>query len=423
MTIASREFQVMVKPGGAICNLGCQYCYYLKKQDLYPRGELFRMTDDLLETYVVQHIEACPTEFIHFSWHGGEPTILGIDFFRKVVEIQRKHRPPYRKITNSIQTNGTFIGEDWCRFFAAEGFYVGLSLDGPRELHDAYRVTKGERPTHAQVMRAWRLLQKHHVNCDVLCVVHDQNVRHPGPIYRFFKEIGVRYLQFLPLVNRDEDRAGCVTPESVPAEAYGSFLSTIFKEWVRHDVGRIVIQLFDESVRPFLGAEHALCHYRETCGDVPVLEHNGDYFTCDHYVDRDHCLGNIHEIPLAEMIESQAQLEFGQAKRARLPRQCRECDVLAFCNGGCPKDRFIRTPDGEEGLNYLCAGLKHFFSEGRSYFEKLATLMRAGQPVEEIMPLLRADDPIASAQVGRNDPCPCGSGLKFKRCCIGKAGA
>lgn len=420
MATASREFQIFVKPAGAICNLDCRYCYYLKKQHLYPKIESFRMADDLLEEYIVQHIEACPKPLIHFSWHGGEPTILGLDYFRKIVALQRKHQPPGRRIINGLQTNGTTLDEEWCRFFAAEDFYVGLSLDGPKELHDLYRVTKGKKPTHKQVMRAFRLLQQHRVHCDILCVVHDQNVRYPTAVYRFFKEIGVQYLQFLPLVEGSEDGERGVSPQTVPAEAYGSFLCTIFDEWVRHDVGRIVIQLFDEATRPFLGMEHALCLYRETCGDIPVIEHNGDFFSCDHFVDPEHYLGNIRETPLVEMLENPAQREFGQAKRDALPCTCRECDVLAMCNGGCPKDRFIQAPDGEEGLNYLCAGFERFFSHCRPYLEKLAALMRVGEPVERLMHLVRAEDVHASAQTGRNDPCPCGSGRKYKRCCLGK---
>ncbi|TAK04596.1 anaerobic sulfatase maturase [bacterium] len=420
MTTASREFQIFAKPVGAICNLDCRYCYYLKKQHFYPNGESFRMNDDLLEEYIIQHIEASPKPLISFSWHGGEPTLLGLDYFRKIVALERKHQPPGRRIINGIQTNGTLIDEECCRFFAAEGFYVGLSLDGPKELHDRYRVTKGKKPTHKQVMCAFRLLQQHRVHCDVLCVVHDHNVRYSTAVYRFFKEIGVQYLQFLPLVERKEDRERGVSPQTVPAEAYGSFLCTIFDEWVRQDIGRIVIQLFDEAARPFLGLEHALCIFRETCGDILVIEHNGDFFSCDHFVDREHYLGNIRETSLVEMLESPAQREFGREKWDALPRYCRECEVLAMCNGGCPKDRFVRTPDGEEGLNYLCAGFKRFFSHSRPYLQKLATLMQAGEPVERLMHLVHSEDVHASAQTGRNDPCPCGSSRKYKKCCLNK---
>lgn len=417
MAAASREFQVLVKPIGAVCNLDCRYCYYLGKRDLYPKTWSFRMDDALLERYIVQHIEACPRDLIFFSWHGGEPTVLGLDYFRRIVELQRRHRPPGRRILNGIQTNGTLLDEEWCRFLAAEGFYVGLSLDGPRELHDRYRTTKGGRATHKQVMQALRLLQRYRIPCDILCVVNEQNVRHPTSVYRFFRELGVDYLQFLPLVARSNGR---VTGETVPAEAYGMFLCTVFDEWVRHDITRIGIQNFDEAMRPFLGMEHALCIFRETCGDVVVVEHNGDFYSCDHFVDRDHRLGNIRETPLVEMLESTAQREFGRRKRDGLPRYCRECEVLALCNGGCPKDRFIRTPDGEEGLNYLCPGLKRFFTYSRPYLQRIASFRRSGEPLERLMRLIRSEDTAVVRRADRNDPCPCGSGKKYKRCCLGK---
>ena len=276
MLSATREFQVMVKPIGAVCNLDCSYCYYLAKKDLYPQKGPLRMADDLLERYIVQHIGASPTEAVAFSWHGGEPTVLGLDYFRRIVELQRKHRPAGREILNGIQTNGTLLDEDWGRFFAAEGFFVGLSLDGPKELHDRYRVDKQERPTHKSVLQAFRLLQRHRVHCDVLCVVNDQNVRQPAAVYRFFRDLGAQYLQFLPLVARAE--GGAVSAQSVPAETYGTFLCTIFDEWVRRDVGWMHIQNFDEATRPFLGMEHALCVSRQVCGNIVVLEHNGDVY-------------------------------------------------------------------------------------------------------------------------------------------------
>lgn len=415
MAKASREFLVFAKPTGPICNLDCRYCYYLEKQSLYPRGESFRMPDDLLEAFIVQYIEASPARVITFAWHGGEPTILGLDYFRKIVSLQRKHAPPDARIVNGIQTNGTLLDEEWCRFFAAEGFRVGLSLDGPRELHDRYRLTKGHKPTHSKVMHAYRLLKRYGVPCDLLCVVNDQNVRRPKEVYRFFKEIGARYLQFLPIVERAGD--GGVSSETVPAEAFGSFLSAIFDEWIRHDIGQITIQIFDEAVRPFCGMEHSLCIFRETCGDIPIIEHNGDFFSCDHFVRPEYRLGNIRDTPLLEMQESPAQKAFGEAKRAGLPRYCRECEFLKMCHGGCPKDRFIRTPDGEEGLNYLCAGYKKFFGHARPYLEMMASLWRAGQPVERLKYLVRSAEVRAAPGAGRNDPCPCGSGLKYKKCC------
>jgi uncharacterized protein len=419
MVAASREFQVMSKPVGAACNLDCNYCYYLRKKALYPRAASPRMADDLLESYIVQHIEACPINLIFFSWHGGEPTILGLDYFRRIVELQRKHRPPGRQILNGIQTNGTLLDDEWCRFLARECFQVGISIDGPKELHDCYRVTKGGNATHKQVMQSFRLMKRYQIPCDVLCVVHNKNARQPAAVYRFFQEIGVQFLQFLPLVMRQGEIG--VTPESVSADAYGSFLCTVFDEWVRHDIGRITIQNFEEAERPFRGADHALCVFRETCGDIVVVEHNGDFYSCDHFVDPEHRLGNIRETPLVELLESPALRAFGRNKKDGLPRCCRECEVLESCNGGCPKDRFARTPDNEKNLNYLCAGFKQFFTYSRPYLQELASLRRSGAPVERLMPVVQSEDAAASNQAGRNDPCPCGSGRKYKKCCLGKS--
>ena len=273
------------------------------------------MSEDLLEEYIVQHIEASPSPAITFSWHGGEPTILGLDYFRKIVALERKHRPPGRRIINGIQTNGILLDEEWCRFLAAEGFGVGLSLDGPPEMHDRYRVTKGREPTHRQTMRAFDLLQRHRIPCDILCVVHDQNVHYPAQIYSFFKEIGGLYVGFLPVVERKQDSQSGVSSHTVPSEAFGMFLCTIFDEWMRRDIGRITVQIFDEASRPALGLEHSLCIFRETCGEIPVIEHNGDFFPCDHFVDAEHRLGNISETPLVTLLESPAQKSFGLAGR------------------------------------------------------------------------------------------------------------
>jgi uncharacterized protein len=410
---ASREFQVFAKPAGAICNMSCHYCYYLEKEQLYPKGEPFRMPDDLLEEYIVQHIEASPGEVISFSWHGGEPTILGIDYFRKIVALERKHAPTGRRIANGMQTNGILIDEEWCRFFAAEGFGVGLSLDGPQEMHDRYRVTRGQRSTHKLSMRAFKLLERHKIPCDILCVVHNQNVQHPTRVYRFFKEIGAQYVGFLPVVEPKPGAETGVSPHTVPAEAFGTFLCTIFDEWVRRDIGRITVQVFEEAARPARGLEHSLCIFRETCGEIPVIEHNGDFYCCDHFVDEEHRLGNIRQTPLVDLLESPAQRAFGQAKRDALPRYCQVCEVLPQCNGGCPKDRFILTPEGEPGLNYLCAGLKRFFMHSLPYLQP-ASSWGTGQHRE------RPSKPEPFPDAGRNDPCPCGSGRKYKKCCLGK---
>jgi len=415
MAKASREFQVFAKPAGALCNLACHYCYYLKKEHLYPEGESFRMPDDVLEAYIVQHIDASPDPVIRFSWHGGEPTVLGLDYFRKIVTLQRKHRPANRRIANGIQTNGTLLDEEWCRFLAGEGFAVGLSLDGPQDMHDRYRVTKGQKPTHRQTMRGYALLQKHRIYCDILCVVHAHNVQHPIPVYRFLKQTKAPYISFLPLVERGTDAEGGVSHRAISAEAWGAFLCAIFDEWRDQDIGQIKVQIFEEAARTAFGGEHALCIFRKTCGDIPVIEHNGDVFSCDHFVDAEHNLGNIQETPLVELLESPAQRAFGQSKQDTLPPYCRACEVQAMCNGGCPKNRFLQAPDGEAGLNYLCTGYKRFFTHCRPFVTELAALWRKQQTPPGRITSARADP-----KAGRNDPCPCGSGLKYKKCCWGK---
>ncbi len=419
MAEAARQFQIFTKPIGSLCNLDCDYCYYLKKQKLYPKGESFRMPDDILENYIVQHIDASPDSVINFSWHGGEPTMLGLDYFRKIVALERKHTPPDRSITNGMQTNGTLIDEEWCRFLAAEGFAVGLSLDGPQEMHDRYRLTKGRTPTHKHAMRGYELLRRHGIPCDILCVVNAYNVQYPIRVYRFFKQIKAQYVSFLPLVEPQPETEEGVSHRTVPAEAFGGFLCAIYDEWLSQDIGRIQVQIFEEAARTALGHEHALCIFRKTCGDVPVIEHNGDFFSCDHFVDFEHRLGNIQETPLVELLESPAQREFGQAKLDTLPRYCQVCEVLAMCNGGCPKDRFLQTPDGEAGLNYLCAGYKRFFTLCKPFVQELAALWQR-QSLEGKIPKTRSTGAKAGPKIGRNDPCPCGSGLKYKKCCLGK---
>lgn len=419
MAKASREFQIFTKPIGSICNLGCHYCYYLAKRLLYPGEESFRMSDALLEKYIVQHIESFPGSTINFSWHGGEPTLLGLDYFQKIVALQRRHLPSGRRLLNGIQTNGTLLDEKWCRFLKQEDFAVGLSLDGPRDLHDQHRLFKGGTPTHEQVMRGYRLLRHHRVPCDLLCVVHAQNVPYPLEVYRFFKQIKAQYLTFLPLVEPDPQREGEVSPRTVPAEAWGDFLCTIFEEWKTEDIEKIKVQIFEETARTALGQDHALCIFRKTCGDFPVIEHNGDFFSCDHFVNQEHRLGNIQESSLVDLLESPGQRVFGQAKWDRLPPYCRDCQVLSLCHGGCPKDRLLRTPDGQAGLNYLCAGYKRFFTHCQPFLTQLSAARRRqsmGQPIS--LPESKSINP--PSKVGRNDPCPCGSGLKYKKCCLGK---
>ncbi len=372
MNRASREFQVFVKPIGPVCNLNCSYCYYLGKENLYPKAEPFRMQDEILEEYIDQHISVSPEGIIRFSWHGGEPTLLGLDYFRKIVALQQKYQSSSRLIVNGIQTNGTLLDEDWCRFFSKENFAVGLSLDGPQEIHDRHRVTKNQRPTHKQALRGYRLLRKHHVYTDILCVVNAYNVRFPLQVYQFFKQINAKYVSFLPMVEHQPNAESAVSALSVPAQAWGTFLCTIFDEWVEKDIGRIKVQVFEEAARTAFNQQHSLCIFRTTCGDVPVVEHNGDFYSCDHFVDAGHRLGNIKETPLVELLESPTQKAFGRAKLETLPHQCRECKVKVMCNGACPKDRFLKTPNGDPGLNYLCAGYKRFFTHCQPFVSMVA---------------------------------------------------
>ncbi|MEM2920900.1 MAG: anaerobic sulfatase maturase [Candidatus Bathyarchaeia archaeon] len=371
-----QEFQIFVKPIGPICNLSCRYCYYLEKEQIYPKGEVFRMAENVLESYIIQHIEACPRDVVNFSWHGGEPTMLGVDYFRNILRLQRKHGAGKRMILNGVQTNGTLLDEEWCRFFAEEGFYVGLSLDGPEEIHDRYRLTRDGRPTYREAIRGYSLLRKHGVETELLCVVNEYNVRFPLNVYHFFKEIGAKYITFLPLVQRQPDTDSGVSDMSVPSEAWGQFLCSIFDEWVEEDIGRVKVQVFEEALRTALGEEHSVCIFRPTCGDVPVLEHNGDLYVCDHFVDAEHLLGNLKNMPLRRLLEDQRLREFGENKLRTLPRYCRVCEVKEMCNGECPKNRFLRTPEGELGLNYLCAGYRRFFTHCRPFVSEVAALWR-----------------------------------------------
>ena len=416
MTKSSLEFQVFAKPAGAVCNLECRYCYYLKKKSLYKEYVSFRMPDDTLEEYIVQHIDASGGPEIRFSWHGGEPTVLGLDYFQKIVTFQRKHQPQNRRFANGIQTNGTLLDEDWCRFFAEENFTVGLSLDGPQELHDRFRVTGDGKPTYEQTMRGYELLRQHGVDCDILCVVTAYNVQSPLIIYRFFKQIHARYVSFLPVVEPEPDAGSKISSLTVPSDAWGTFLCTIFDEWVSKDIGWIKVQIFEEVARTAFDQEHSLCIFRPVCGTIPVVEHNGDFYSCDHFVDAGHCLGNIRETPLAELLDSPEQLAFGRKKLDTLPGYCLTCDVRIMCNGECPKNRFIRTPDGEPGLNYLCEGYKRFFTHCKDFVAEVATEWH--RQLSEQIPVMQTEIKRTPDKPGRNDPCPCGSGLKYKKCCM-----
>ena len=433
-------FHVMTKPIGPICNLGCKYCFYLEKEKLFPSTENFRMRDEVLEAYVRQYIAAQEVPEVNFAWQGGEPTLLGVKFFRRVVELQRQYANG-KRITNAFQTNGVLLDDEWCAFFTENGFLIGLSIDGPRELHDAYRVDKQGQPSFDRVMRGLEFLKKHKTEFNTLTVVNRLNSQQPMETYRFLKEIGSRFLQFIPLVERKPDEAvqkrGLVLAEpptrdqpgestpvtgwSVESRQYGEFSVKIFDEWVRHDVGQIFVQLFDVALGNWMGMGPGLCVFAERCGNAMALEHNGDLFACDHYVYPNYRLGNLMSQSIGDMVHSAQQRKFGNDKFDTLPQYCRKCEVRFACNGECPKHRFIRTPDGEPGLNYLCAGYKRFFNHIDPYMKEMAQLVAAGQPAALIMEALRQGETAAKwASVTRNGPCPCGSGKKYKYCCMAK---
>ncbi len=409
----------MAKPLGPTCNLNCTYCYYLSKTSLFPADEQYRMTDDVLEAYVRSFIESSPGPFVHFVWHGGEPTLLGLDFYRRVITVQERYLPPEWTCINNLQTNGVMIDEEWCDFLAEHRFHVGISIDGSAWLHDACRVDNAGKPTHRRVMRALDLLQRRGIEPDVLCTLNAMTAPHPTEVYRFFLDQGVKWLQFLPVVQRTPD--GGASDLSVTPEAMGAFLCTVFDEWIRHDVGRIVVQTFAECLNVAMGKPADLCIMAETCGRALAIEHDGSVYSCDHFVDPEYRLGNVSSDSLSVLVDAPEQVAFGQAKRDALPGYCRECPVLSVCNGGCPKDRFVSTPDGEEGLNYLCAGYRQFYEHAAPYMVRMAGLARRRKPAPTIMAELKleeADEERPWREASRNDPCPCGSGRKYKRCCL-----
>ncbi|MBN2006315.1 MAG: anaerobic sulfatase maturase [Anaerolineae bacterium] len=423
-----RAFHVMTKPHGPICNLNCGYCYYLPKTALYP-GSDFRMSDAVLESFTRQYIEAQQVPEVVFGWQGGEPLLMGQEFFARAIALQEKYRRPGMRILNTIQTNGVLINDDWAEFLHKHNFLVGLSLDGPRAMHDAYRVDKDGHPTWERVMRGLERLQQHHVELNILCTVHRANAPHPLEVYRFLRDVAtdggdmVGFIQFIPIVRRDNatgnQEGSAVTSHSVTGEAYGEFLTGVFDEWVRHDVGRVFVQIFDVALAAWMGERPGLCVFEATCGLGLALEHNGDLYACDHFVEPHYQLGNIMETPLVEMAASERQRQFGEAKRETLNPACLECTVRFVCNGGCPKNRILDTKPGEPPLNTLCAGYRAFFEHIRHPMQMMTEELHQHHPPANVMAKLIEEDREREQQfriAGRNDPCPCGSGKKFKHC-------
>jgi uncharacterized protein len=428
----SSPFHVMTKPAGPLCNLDCKYCFYLEKENLYHSVSEWRMPADVLEAYIRQYIESQTTAQVAFAWQGGEPTILGLDFFREVVRLQQLYANG-RTIENTLQTNGVTLDDAWGEFLSENRFLVGISVDGPRELHDCYRVDKGGQPTFDRVLRGIEVLQRHAVEFNTLTCVHRKNSYRPLEVYRFLKEAGSRFMQFIPIVERlathpnadglvlispQDPEPARVAPWSVEAGQYGNFLCAIFDEWVRQDVGRYFVQIFDVALESWSGVPQSLCVFSPTCGAAMAMEHNGDLYSCDHFVYPRFRLGNIMEQPIAELASSAQQQQFGMEKQETLPRYCRECSVRFACNGECPKHRFIATPDGEPGLNFLCAAYKHFFQHVDPYMRFMTGQLRQQRAPAFVMDWIAGQEQARrDSPAQRNDPCPCGSGKKYKKCC------
>lgn len=430
---------VMAKPSGSICNLDCEYCFYLEKEKLYPeRNKNWKMDDATLEAFIKQQIEAQDGEHVDIAWQGGEPTLMGIDFYKKAVEYSKKYANG-KQIHHGFQTNGILINDEWSEFFKLNNFLIGISVDGPAELHDAYRVNRSGKGTHEKVMQGIACLKKHGVPFNTLTVVNNLNAQQPKTVYRFLKSIGSEYMQFIPLVERrtqqgddntlqlihpDQDLESSVTSWSVPSWQYGEFLNQIFDDWLIADVGRIYVQTFDSTLANWCGQPSGICIFSPTCGNALALEANGDLYSCDHYVYPEYKLGNIHDISIRDLNRSDSAVEFGQDKLTRLTPDCQACEFKFACHGGCPKHRFTLSPKAFPHHNYLCKGYFHFFSHSAPYMAAMRDLIKQNRAPAEIMGLVHQHKQqqsttahLGAQNVGRNDKCPCGSGKKFKRCC------
>jgi uncharacterized protein len=427
------RIHVLAKPSGATCNLACSYCFFLDKELLYP-GSKFRMSEETLEAYIQQLIETHRSSEVTVAWQGGEPTLMGVDFYRKAIEFQEKYRKPdmtriqNMRFENTMQTNGTLLDDAWCQFFKENNFLIGISIDGPRHLHDAHRVDKGGAPTFDKVMRGLRLLQKHGVEYNILVTVNRITADHPLEVYRFLRdEAKTEWIQFIPVIERTNpdgfnlyQQGDQVSPRSVRPEQFGRFLIRVFDEWVYNDVGKVYVQTFEAALRNWMRLPSSgMCVFEKTCGYGLALEHNGDLYSCDHFVEPNYLLGNIKEEHMLQMVSSDEQYQFGQDKYDSLPKYCLECPVLFACNGECPKNRFIETPDGEAGLNYLCAGYKAFFQRIDEPMKIMAALLNSGRPASDVMEILAEGKEVLSqkyrnAKLGQD--CPCGSKLTYQEC-------
>jgi uncharacterized protein len=421
------RIHVLAKPSGATCNLACSYCFFLDKELLYPSSN-FRMSEETLQAYIQQLIQSHRSSEVTVAWQGGEPTLMGVDFYRKAIEYQEKYRIPGMTFENTMQTNGTLLDDEWCQFFKENNFLIGLSLDGPKRFHDAHRVDKGSQGTFDKVMRGLRLLQKHQVEYNILVTVNRVTGDYPREIYHFLRdEVGTSWIQFIPVIERVNpdgynifNVGNTVTNRSVRPEQFGRFLIQVFDEWIRDDVGKVFVQTFEAAARSWMGmSSSGMCVFDETCGYGLALEHNGDLYSCDHFVEPDYLLGNIKQEHMLQMVSSEDQTQFGLDKRETLPQYCLDCDVRFACHGECPKNRFIKTPDGEPGLNYLCAGYKGFFHRINEPLKVLSMLMRSGRPASDVMSIVaerEAHLPEAFTRAAAEDDCPCGSQMRFNEC-------
>lgn len=400
-------FHVLAKPIGPLCNLDCEYCFYLEKTSMFP-GSKFHMTDDVLEAHIRGYIESQPDDSpeVNFAWQGGEPTLLGLDYFKRVVELQQRYQRPGMKISNSLQTNGTKLDIAWCQFLRANQFLVGISIDGPEELHDRYRVTKGGKGSFHQVKRGLDHLIAENVDYNVLTVVQRDNGDHPDEVYEGIKAMGAEFFQFIPIVERTGGQG--VTDRSVLPGQFGEFMVRVFELWRQGDIGAVFVQHFDAALNAAVGNPYTVCVHAPECGRSVAIEHNGDLFSCDHYVEDEYRLGNINSQGYAAMLDGDLQTEFGRSKLTKLPAKCVECSIRYLCHGGCPAQRFI--PAEQNDLNYLCDGYFRFFSHIAPYMEAMKLALENGETANQYFRYM-------TLKVGRNDPCPCGSGRKYKRCC------
>lgn len=397
----AKPLYVMLKPAGAHCNLACKYCYYLEKNNLYQNSHRHLMSDEMLEQFTREYIEAQTMPQVLFTWHGGEPLMRSIDFYRKALALQKKYAHG-KQIDNVIQTNGTLLTDEWCEFFAKNHWLVGISIDGPQEYHDHYRVTPAGKPSWEKVMQGIQLLKKHRVEWNAMAVVNAYNAEHPLEFYHFFRDNGCQYLQFTPIVERltehedgrtlaslADDREIPLADASVTPQQWGNFLCTIFDDWVRHDVGKTFVEIFDCTLANWMGVLPGICAYSKECGHAGVMEHNGDVYSCDHFVFPEYKLGNIRELSLIDMLYGEKQQAFSRLKHTSLPRQCKECDMEFACHGECPKNRFEKDKYGEPGLNYLCQGYYQYYSHVAPYMDFMKRELLAQRPPANIMNVLK----------------------------------